>query len=52
MGNCHPSKTIVSRGEKTNVDLRETEVDIGFRGVTTSFVTLSCSQYSLYYTEC
>ena len=44
MGNCHP--------EKTNVDRGEAEVDIGFRGVTISHVTLSCSQYLLYYTEC
>ena len=40
MGNCHP--------EKTNVD-RKAEIDIGFRGVTISHVTLSCSQYLLYY---
>ena len=44
MGNCHP--------EETNVDRGEAEVDIGFRGVTISYVTLSCSQYLLYYTEC
>ena len=37
MGNCHP--------EKTNVDRGEAEVDIGFRGVTIYRVTLSCSQY-------
>ena len=43
MGNCHPEKNNVNRGE--------TEVDIGFRGVSISHVTLSCSQYSLYYTE-
>ena len=44
MGNCHP--------EETNVDRGEAEVDIGFRGVTISYVTLLCSQYLLYYTEC
>ena len=44
MGNCHP--------KKTNVDRGEAEVDIGFRGVTISHVTLSCSQYLLYYVEC
>ena len=44
MGNCDP--------EKTNVDRGEAEVDIGFRGVISSHVTLSCSQYVLYYTEC
>ena len=33
MGNCNPSKTNVDRGEA--------EVDIGFRGVTISYVTLS-----------
>ena len=44
MGNCHP--------EKTNVDRGEAEVDIDFRGVTISHVILSCSQYLLYYTEC
>ena len=36
MGNCHP--------EKNNVDRGEAEVDIGFGGVTISHVTLSCSQ--------
>ena len=36
MGKCHP--------EKTNVEA-EAEVDIGFRGVTISHVTHSCSQY-------
>ena len=44
IGNCHPRKTNVDRGEG--------EVDIGFRGVTISHVTLSCNQYLLYYTEC
>ena len=44
MGNCHP--------EKTNVDRGEAEVDIGFRGVTISHVILSSSQFLLYYTEC
>ena len=44
MGNCHP--------EKTNVDPGLAEVDIGFRGATISLVTLSCSQYLIYYTEC
>ena len=34
MGNCHL--------EKTNVDQGEVEVDIGFRGVTISHVTLLC----------
>ena len=43
MGNCHP--------EKTNVDRGEPEVDIGFRAVTVSHVTLSCSQY-LYNIPC
>ena len=28
------------------------EVDIGFREVTISYVTLSCSPYLLYYAEC
>ena len=42
MGNCHPKKTNVNR---------EASVDIGFLGVTISHVTLSCSQYLLYYTE-
>ena len=37
MGNCHP--------KKTNVDRGEAEVDIGFRGLTISHVTLSFSQY-------
>ena len=37
MGNCHPSKTNVNRGEVS--------VDIGFLGVTTIHVTLSCSQH-------
>ena len=36
MGNCHP--------EKTNVDRGEAEVDIGIKGVTISHVTVSCSQ--------
>ena len=44
MENCHP--------EKTNVDRGEAEVDIGLQGVTISHVTLSRSQYLLYYTEC
>ena len=44
MGNCHP--------EKSNDDRGKAEVDIGFRGVTISHDTLSCSQYLLYYTEC
>ena len=44
MGNCHP--------EKTNVDQGEAEVGIGFRGVSISHVTLSCSQYLLYYNKC
>ena len=44
MGNCHP--------EKTNFDRGEAEAYIGFRGVTISHVTLSCSQYLLYNTEC
>ena len=35
MGNCHPEKTNVYRGE--------VEVDIGFQGVSISKVTLSCS---------
>ena len=33
MGNCHP--------EKTNVDRGEAEVDIGFRGVTIFLVTVA-----------
>ena len=37
MGNCHP--------EKTNVDRGEAKVDIGFRGVVISHVTLLRSQY-------
>ena len=37
MGSCHP--------DNTNVDRGEAEVDICFRGVTISHVTLSCSQY-------
>ena len=44
MENCHP--------EKPNVDRGEAEVDIGFLGVTITHVTLLCSQYLLYYTEC
>ena len=36
MENCHPEKTIVDWGEGG--------VDIGFRGVTITHVTLSCSQ--------
>ena len=44
MRNCHPEKTDVNRGEA--------EADICFRGVTISLVTLLCSQYLLYYTEC
>ena len=32
MGNCHP--------KKTNVDRGEAEVDIGFRGVTICHITL------------
>ena len=44
MENCHP--------EKTNVDRGEAEVDIGLQGVTISHVSLSRSQYLLYYTEC
>ena len=36
--------------EKNNVDRGESEVDIDFRGVTISHVTLSCSQYLLYCT--
>ena len=44
MENCDP--------EKPNVDQGEAEVDIGFRGVTISQVTLLYSQYLLYYTEC
>ena len=43
MGNCHP--------EKSNVDRGEAEVDIGFLGVTIVQVTLSCSQY-LYNVAC
>ena len=35
---------IVTGAEKTNVDRGEAEIDIGFRGVTISHVTLSCSQ--------
>ena len=36
MGNCHR--------ELTNVDQGEAEIDIGFRKVTISHVTLYCSQ--------
>ena len=36
MGNCHP--------EKTNVDRGEAEVDIGFLGMTISHVNLLSSQ--------
>ena len=43
MGNCHPEKTNVCHPEKTNDDRVETEVDIGFRGVTILNVTLSFS---------
>ena len=43
MEHCHP--------EKTNVDRGEAKVDIGFRGVTISNVTLSCCEYLLYYIE-
>ena len=39
MGNCHPEKTNVDRGEASD------SVDIGFLGVTISHVTLSCIQY-------
>ena len=46
MGNCHPEKTNVDRGEA------ELGCHIGFQGVTISHVTLLCSQYLLYYTEC
>ena len=38
--------------EKTNVDQGKAEDDIGFLGMTISHVTLSCSQWLLYYTEC
>ena len=44
-------KEIVTQ-RKTNVHRGEAEVDIGFRGVTISHVTISCIQYLLYYTEC
>ena len=44
MENCHP--------EKTNIDQGEVEVEIVFREMTISHVTLSCSQYLLYYTDC
>ena len=44
MGNFHP--------EKTNVDRAQAEVDCSFQGVTITDVTLLCSQYLLYYTEC
>ena len=51
MGNCDPSKT--------NVNLGFASVDIGFRGVTISHVTLTCSQFlykyhlsSSYITRC
>ena len=45
MGNCHPEKTYIDRGEA--------EVDIGFRGVTIYYVTLLVqSIFLLYYTEC
>ena len=44
MGNCHL--------EKTNIDQGEGKFDIGFGGVTIFHVTLLCSQYLLYYTEC
>ena len=40
MGNCHP--------EKTNVDRGEAEVDIGFRGLTISHVTLEQSRSGEY----
>ena len=43
---------IVTPWRPCNVDRGEAEVDIGFLGVTISHVTLSCSQYLLYYTEC
>ena len=35
-----------------NVDRGEAVVDISFWGMTIFHVTLSCSQYLLYYTEC
>ena len=38
MGNCHPEKTNVDRGEAAH------EAEFGFRGMTTSDVTLSGSQ--------
>ena len=44
MGNFYRSKT--------NINLGFASVDIGFRGVTISHVTLSCSQNILYNTEC
>ena len=44
MGNRHPEETNVHRGEA--------EVNIGFRGVTISHVTLLCSQLLIFYTEC
>ena len=39
MGNCHP--------EKTNVDLGEADVDIGFRGVKSFHITPCESLYWL-----
>ena len=44
MGNCHPKRIYVDRGEA--------EVDIGLHRVTISHVILSCSQSLSYLTEC